>query len=134
MLIKQVNNKPVKRENRVVGKQGENITARFLSRKGYRIIGRNIKTYIGEIDIVARKKSSIVFCEVKTRKGKVFCPPYFSVTKKKRRKLVQCALCYLKMKNMPDINWQIDVVSIEIDDFTGYVKKIEHFEDAVEEQ
>ena len=120
--------------NRALGSLGEGIAARFLSRKGYRIIGRNIKTYVGEIDIVARKKSSIIFCEVKTRKGKVFCPPYFSVTKKKRRKLIQCALCYLKMKNMPDINWQIDVVSIEIDDFTGYVKKIEHFEDAVEEQ
>lgn len=116
-----------------VGKQGEDIAARFLARKGHKIIERNVKTFVGEIDIVARKEYEIIFVEVKTRKGRVFCPPYFSVTRKKRKKLIQCAMCYLKMKDMPDASWQIDVISIEIDNLTGYVKKIEHFKNAIEE-
>lgn len=119
--------------NRVVGKQGENIAARFLARKGYKIIGRNIKTFVGEVDIVARKKPFIVFVEVKTRKNESFGPPYLSITGKKKRKLVQCALCYLKMKNVLNMPWRIDVVSIELDEFSGFVKKIEHFENAIEE-
>lgn len=119
--------------NRVVGKQGENIGARFLARKGYKIIGRNIKTFVGEVDIVARKKPFIVFVEVKTRKNESFGPPYLSITEKKKRKLVQCALCYLKMKNVLNMPWRIDVVSIELDEFSGFVKKIEHFENAIEE-
>lgn len=119
--------------NRVVGKQGEDIAARFLARKGYKIIGRNVKTFVGEVDIVARKKSFIVFVEVKTRKNESFGPPYLSITEKKKRKLVQCALCYLKMKNVLNMPWRIDVVSIELDEFSGFVKKIEHFENAIEE-
>ena len=119
--------------NRAVGKQGEGIAARFLARKGYKIIGRNVKTFVGEIDIVARKKPFIVFVEVKTRKNESFGPPYLSITEKKKRKLVQCALCYLKMKNVLNMPWRIDVVSIELDGFSGFVKKIEHFENAIEE-
>lgn len=119
--------------NRVVGKQGEDIAARFLARKGYKIIGRNIKTFVGEVDIAARKKSFIVFAEVKTRKNESFGPPYLSITEKKKRKLVQCALCYLKMKDMLNMPWRVDVVSIELDEFSGFVKKIEHFENAIEE-
>ena len=121
--------------NRVVGKQGENIGARFLARKGYKIIGRNIKTFVGEVDIVARKKPFIVFVEVKTRKNESFGPPYLSITEKKKRKLVQCALCYLKMKNLLDFSWRIDVVSIEVRHVFWFINrvKIEHFENAIEE-
>ena len=71
--------------NRVVGKLGEDIAARFLSRKGYAVIGRNVKTFVGEIDIVARKGSFIIFIEVKTRGTNSLGPPYLSITKKKKR-------------------------------------------------
>lgn len=119
--------------NRALGKWGEDTAARFLSRKGYRILGRNIRTFVGEIDIIAKKENFIIFVEVKTRKSSIFGPPYLSVTYKKRRKLIQCALCYLKMKGLIDTPWQIDVVSIELGGLFGNVKKIEHFENAVEE-
>ena len=121
--------------NRVVGKQGENIAARFLARKGYKIIGRNVRTFVGEIDIVARKKAFTVFAEVKTRKNESFGPPYLSITEKKKRKLVQCALCYLKMKNMLNMPWRIDVVSIKIRRIFWFINrvKVEHFENAIEE-
>ena len=131
----RVNNK-LSNGNRAVGKQGENIAARFLSRKGYRIIGRNVRTFVGEIDIVARKESFFIFVEIKTRKIPAFVAPHFSVTQKKRRKLIQCALCYLKMKCLDEVFWRIDVISIEIERIFWFINKtkIEHFEDAVEEE
>src|SRR3989338_401396 len=101
-------------KNRTVGSCGENIAVRFLSHKGYRIIGKNVKTFVGEIDIVAKKKGYIVFVEVKTRFSLSSGPPHESVTENKKRKLIQCALCYLKMKGVNGVHWQIDVISIEI--------------------
>ena len=121
------------RGNRVLGKRGENIAARFLFRKGYRIIGRNIRTFVGEIDIVVKKGPTIIFVEIKTRKNLSFGPPYLAVTPKKQRKLIQCALCYLKMKNINDAPWRIDIISIEVDEFREHVKNLDHFEDAIEE-
>jgi len=119
--------------NRAVGLRGEDATARFLYRKGYVIIGRNVRTFVGEIDIVAKKNSFIIFVEVKARKTASLGPPYISVTEKKKRKLIQCAQCYLKMKGITDTPWSIDVVSIELDESGRHLKKIEHFEDAIEE-
>ncbi len=121
--------------NRVLGEQGEGLAARFLSRKGYKIIERNVKTFVGEIDIVTKKESTIVFVEIKTRKTPIFAPPYLSVTQKKRKKLIQCALCYLNMKGLAEIPWHIDIVSIEIKHVFWFMNrvKIEHFEDAIEE-
>ena len=121
--------------NCAVGKFGEDTAARLLWRKGYRIIGRNIRTFVGEIDIVAQKGPWIIFAEIKTRKAKTFGPPYLAVTERKKRKLIQCALCYLKMKNLTNAPWRIDVISIEIKHVFWFINrvKIEHFEDAVEE-
>lgn len=120
--------------NRVLGKLGENIAARFLSRKGFRVIGRNVKTFLGEIDIVVWKKPHVIFVEVKTRQSMSFGPPYLAITRKKKKKLIQCALCYLKMKDLTDGPWRIDIISIEIEGFSERVRKIEHFENAIEEQ
>ena len=119
--------------SRALGRLGEDIAARFLSRKGYRILGRNIRTFLGEIDIVARKKGFLVFVEVKTRKSMTFGAPYLSVTKKKERKLIQCALCYLKMKDLINAAWCIDIISIELDEITEQIRNLEHFENAIEE-
>jgi Predicted endonuclease distantly related to archaeal Holliday junction resolvase len=52
------------------GKDGEKIAADFLKKNGYRIIEANFRCAIGEIDIIAREKDSLVFIEVKTRKSR----------------------------------------------------------------
>jgi putative endonuclease len=122
-----------KKGNRALGKKGEDIAARFLSIKGYRVIGRNVRTYVGEIDIVAEKKGAIIIVEVKTKQSSRFGPPYQSVTERKKKKLIHCGLCYLKMKGLSDAPWQIDVVSLEIRPVFWCIKRvfIEHFSDAV---
>ncbi|MBP5618294.1 MAG: YraN family protein, partial [Clostridia bacterium] len=49
------------------GERGEKLAARYLRRKGYRILERNFQTRFGEIDLIARKGDQLVFVEVKTR-------------------------------------------------------------------
>ena len=49
----------MKSGNRAVGQLGEDIAARFLSRKGYEVIERNVKTFVGELDLIAKKGGCI---------------------------------------------------------------------------
>jgi len=52
---------------KTLGCDGEELPAKFLKKKGYRIIARNYKTRIGEIDIIAKDGNTLVSIEVKTR-------------------------------------------------------------------
>lgn len=113
---------------RLLGSKGEDIAAKFLKDKGCRIISRNFKTPIGEIDIIAEDKGALVFVEVKTRSDASFGYPFEAVTRRKREKIKKVALCYLKncKKLMPA---RFDILSIEMD---GDNAKIEHIIDAFE--
>ncbi len=53
---------------RPIGIKGEEEAARFLSRCGYAILDKNVRTRVGEIDLVAKEGKTLVFVEVKTRK------------------------------------------------------------------
>lgn len=133
MLISIMPNRRSASGNRAVGNLGEGHAARFLRARGYEIIGRNVKTYLGEIDIVARKQKILIFAEVKTRREGNFGPPHNLITRKKKRKLVQCAFVYCDMQGIDGALWQIDVISVELYRASGSVKKIEHFENVIEE-
>jgi putative endonuclease len=94
------------------GEKGESLAARHLKRQGYRIIEQNYRTNLGEIDIIAKEKGSIVFVEVKSRKTGRFGNPKWAVTPKKQRKISMVALQYLKTTRQHDAKARFDVVSI----------------------
>jgi len=118
------------------GKEGEKIAEEFLKKRGYKILDRNYKFQIpgdlqrGEIDIVAKKKDTICFVEVKTLKDpKIEIFPEEKVNFSKKRKLIFAAESWLMKNKIPlDSKWQIDVISVLI---KGNEKKIFHFENAV---
>ena len=120
------------RENRQIGRRGELIAVKFLEENGYEILETNLRTPFGEIDIVARRKSLMVFVEVKTRASSSLGPPFLSVTKTKQRHLIRNALCYLKRRGRVHSDWRIDVVSIKLNGGYG-PESIELIENAVEE-
>lgn len=111
-----------------LGNRGEDHAVKFLKGKGYDLVARNFKTSIGEIDIIAEDKGTLVFVEVKTRTDNSFGHPFEAVTYRKREKIKKVALCYLKNRKKP-VAARFDVLSIEMD---GDNPLIEHIIDAFE--
>ena len=60
---------------RALGTSGEEAVARWYEREGYEILDRNWRVREGEIDLVVRRGTTVVFCEVKTRRGTGFGLP-----------------------------------------------------------
>ena len=94
------------------GARGENLAAWFLKQNGYKIIEQNYRNRMGEIDIIAREKKTIVFVEVKSRKSIRYGSPKLAVTLKKQRKISMVALYYLKATKQSDAKARFDVVAI----------------------
>lgn len=94
-----------------LGKEGEDIATNFLRKKGYKILDRNYKTPIGEADIIAKDKDTIVFVEVKTRSSDTFGLPFEAVTYRKQEKLKKIAIFYLKQHQV-EYPVRFDIVSI----------------------
>jgi putative endonuclease len=95
-----------------LGQSGEEIATKFLKKNGYKIVKRNYRSRLGEIDIIAMDGSCLVFIEVKTRSGNLFGSPADAVTVKKQRQISKAALCYLSEKQLHDDPARFDVVSI----------------------
>lgn len=98
--------------NREKGFAGEEIAARFLRKNGYQILERNYRTKSGEIDIIASKKRTIVFVEVKTRNTDEFGCPAEAVNSKKLHKLEIAANHYIQKKHLESVPFRFEIVSI----------------------
>jgi putative endonuclease len=96
------------------GKRGEDIACAYLKRRGYRIVERNYKCPLGELDIVARDGDAIVFVEVKSRKSEEFGDPQLAVGLEKQKKVSRISLTYLKEKHLYPCNARFDVVAIKM--------------------
>jgi len=95
-----------------LGRRGENISIEFLKKQGYKIMERNYRCSLGEIDIVAKDKNVLCFVEVKTRKSQEYGLPEEAVDWRKQRKLAKVALAYLKEKKVYNQDLRFDVVSV----------------------
>ncbi len=97
---------------RWLGERGERAAARFLRRRGYRILARSWRTPMGELDLIAQDGCCIVFVEVKTRSSASAGRPEEAVTEAKKRKLTALALAFLKRRGWLDRSSRFDVISI----------------------
>lgn len=94
------------------GRRGERIAARLLLQRGYRILARNFRARLGEIDLVAEEKDEIVFVEVRSRPRESARAALESVGERKRRRLVAVAQTYLAAHGLTDRHVRFDVVAI----------------------
>jgi len=102
-------------KKRDLGKRGEDIAITFLKKQKYRILQRNFRTHLGEIDIIAQDGDTVVFVEVKTRERDTFGEPFESVNYHKKRRLIKVASIYLKrFRDIPPCRF--DVISITFRD------------------
>jgi len=100
------------KQNIYIGKTGEELAASLLVKNGYKILSRNYKIKLGEIDIVAKDKDTLVFVEVKTRLSDSFGLPCEAVSKFKQRQISRVAVAYLQKNNLLDEYARFDVVSV----------------------
>jgi putative endonuclease len=108
------------------GLEGEKLAVRHLKRLGYRIICRNYRSPLGEIDIIARHRGVLVFVEVKSRSTETFGSPKLAVTPAKQRKLSQVAWHYLQQHNLVEASARFDVVTISRSRSAPHLEVIEN--------
>src|SRR5689334_23063290 len=91
------------------GRYGEDIAARFVAAKGYRILERNVRTPFGEIDLICLDSDVVVFVEVKARRGSSGLE---AVDSRKRRRLSRLALAFLARVGWLERRARFDVVAV----------------------
>ena len=96
-----------------LGNKGEELAANFLKDNGYKIICRNYKTKLGEIDIIAKEKDTFCFIEVKARTSDRFGLGSEAVSRFKQRQVAKAALSFLKEKSLLNRKARFDVVSVD---------------------
>jgi len=116
----------VKDPRRQLGDQGEDLAAAALKQQGYKILERNYVTPLGEIDLVARQGKTVVFVEVKTRRGSRFGAPQEAVTPGKQGRLRRLADYYLKAKRLTETPVRFDVVAVTLADAGPQVEIIQN--------
>ena len=108
---------------RETGTQYEERAAEYLIAQNYQILERNYRIRSGEIDIIARDGTALVFIEVKYRKNDESGNPLEAVDIRKQRKIIKVARYYLYQKKYGDVPCRFDVIGI-----CG--SHIEHIKDA----
>ena len=97
---------------RALGARGEQLAARWYEANGYVVLSRNWRCRDGELDIVARTGSTIVFVEVKTRSSDAFGSPAAAVTPTKQRRLRTLALLWLRAHEVHGDDLRFDVARV----------------------
>ena len=85
----------------------------FLKKQGFRIIARNYKTRLGEIDIIGRDKGCISFIEVRSLNSRIFEAPEYTIDRRKQGQISKAALSYIKRYGLEDKDSRFDVVCVE---------------------
>ncbi|MFN2544305.1 MAG: YraN family protein [Actinomycetota bacterium] len=113
---------------RSIGGVGEDAAVRSYLDRGFRLLARNWRCPLGEIDVVLARGGLIVFCEVKTRSGSAFGGGFEAVGPRKQRKLRQLAEVYLLTTGTRPARTRFDVASVHV--ASGRSASVEVFEDA----
>ena len=109
------------RQNKRLGRKGENSAMRYLKRNGYKILERGYNNPFGEVDIIASKEGVIAFIEVKTRLNENYGAPSEAVDSRRRDKYIRASQYYFLGKQ---INFTVLFDVIEI--LRGEINHIEN--------
>ena len=116
-----------------MGQAGESAALRHLEEQGFRILARDWRSRVGQIDIVAEDGDTLVLVEVKARRGTTFGLPQEAVDARKQRKLRTLLEVYRSQTHRREQPCRIDVVGLLLDDQLT-VTRVEHIRDAVHDE
>jgi putative endonuclease len=114
---------------KTLGQRGEAAAARYLRRRGYKILARGDHFGPGELDLVALDRQTIVFVEVKTRQSHAAGHPSDAVDDVKQRRLTRLAVTFLKRHQLLECPARFDVIAITWP-AKQWFPTIEHIKDA----
>jgi putative endonuclease len=100
---------------------------RYLMERGYELVERNYRTRYGELDLILRDQNTLVFVEVKLRRGTGFGDPLEAVTHRKQTRIRALVERYLSEKEPDFDTLRFDVIGILVD---KGVPRVVHIEDA----
>jgi putative endonuclease len=112
---------------RTLGALGEDAALRVYCRRGYRVVARNWRCRLGELDLILARGDTLVICEVKTRRGSAFGGGFEAVTGRKRTKVRSLAEAFLQANGARPRAVRFDVASVSL---RPNGAEIELFEDA----
>jgi putative endonuclease len=114
----------------VVGRTGERAVEIAYVRRGYRVLARNWRCRVGELDLVVARGDVVVFCEVKTRRGRRFGEPWQAVDARKQAKLRNVAQAFLIASRLRPTSTRFDVASVTVAARPGGDALVRVYEDA----
>jgi len=95
-----------------VWRDGERAAWEAYRRRGYRLVARNWRSALGELDLVVARGDLLVFCEVKARTSAGLGGPHEAVTAPKQRKLRHLAETFVSAVRPPASRYRFDVASV----------------------
>lgn len=107
-----------------MGQMAEFYVAGYLRLKGYRILARQYRKPVGEIDIIARKKNTLIAVEVKFRKDDI--PLESLVSSKQRRRIGRCLEAY----RQENVKYQNHDMQCDLIKLTNFYSRPDHFQNA----
>jgi len=112
-----------------LGAQGEQFAAEHLARLGLQIVDRNVRTRTGEIDIIATDETTVIFCEVKTRRASRAAFPFDGLRPEQRRRIRTLAVGWLAGpgRSVHRAAVRFDAIAVVIDG-TGRLISLDHLE------
>ena len=117
------------RDREWIGRFGERVAACHLRASGCKVLAKNFRgRRKGEVDIVARDGTLLLFVEVKTRREGAKVRPFDAVDKTKRELIERGANDWLRRLRRRDLPWRFDVIEIYLED--GEKPRVNHIRDA----
>ena len=102
-------------EKKEIGQKGENLAVAYLQNLGYKVLERNYRCKLGEVDIIALDNDTLVFIEVRTRSSLDFGLPQESINRRKRHQISKVALEYMTRKKLKNTPARFDVVAVSLE-------------------
>ena len=99
--------------SRSFGQSAEDIAEQMLRKKGYRILGRNVRVVGGELDLIADDQGVLVFIEVKARRDQHFGGAAYAITPRKKQQIIKLAACYLSQHELTNQSCRFDAILVD---------------------
>ncbi len=119
------------RERIDLGRFGEETALSAIERAGYVKVCTNYRCPLGEIDLIAMDGDTLVFIEIKTRKGRSPSEAKEAVNYKKQRQITKVAFSYMKARGCMGVKARFDVVAIGMGNNGPEIELIKNAFDAV---